>query len=576
MEKETLIRNIKIAMKQEQAELVIKNCQIVNVFTHEIETGDIAIDGGLIIGIGNYEGKTNVDARGKFALPGLIDSHVHVESSFVTPEEFGRAMVPHGTTTTISDPHEIVNVCGMEGLDYMLRASKRTALNIHYMMPSCVPCTKWEHNGAVIMAEDMRQGLKRDGVLGVGEFMDAYGIIGGDGDCLDKILMAAEENAIIDGHSPGLAGDMLAGYMVSGIRTDHECSTIEDMNSRLRSGMYVQLRLGSAATELYTLADNVTEANARRCLLCSDDMHPETILERGDMDESLRVCVAHGINPITAVQMATINAAECYHLDDRGAIAPGRRADIVLVDDLENFKVQKVWIGGELTAEDGKYLKVTEKEDIAPVANSMNVKDFTKEQLDLKLTTPKAHVIKINPGSLLSDDEVIEVELDENGNFKFKPERNIAKISVIERHHATGNIANALIKGYGIKSGAIAVSVGHDSHNIVTVGTTAEDMYFAVNELIAQGGGIILAQGGNVLERLELPVAGLMSTLTVEETAECFDRIRKCAVGQMGVSSEIDPILTLCFMALPVIPELKLTDMGLFNVGKQEFIDVQA
>ena len=570
MTAEQLIVNIKAASGLEKPELVIKNCRIVNVFTHEIIEGDIAICGGKIIGIGRYDGIENRDAQGRYALPGLIESHIHVESSFITPEEFARAIVPHGTTTAIADPHEIVNVCGMDGLDYMIRAAGRSACDIKYMMPSCVPCVGWDHNGAVIDAEALAEGLDREGVLGVGEFMNAYGILGGDQDCIDKLIAAHRKGTVIDGHAPGLSGSGLRGYAVSGIGTDHECETVEEMQERLRNGMYVMLRYGSAAQNLPELLTGLTEGNSRRCLLCSDDRNAEDMIDKGDIDELLRICVSLGTDPITAVQMATINAAECYGLNDRGAIAPGRRADIVLVDDLKSFRVTDVYAEGRLTAQDGRYITEIIREDISPAAGRMLVKDFSEERLKMHLKSGRVHIIGIRPGSLLTDDITDEVMTDDEGEPVL--DSDTARISVIERHKGTGNIASAMIRGYGIQTGAIAISMAHDSHNIITVGKNTSDMYRAVERLIETGGGIVLADKGEILESLALPVAGLMSTMTAEQTADAFRRIHRCAYERLGVSRDLEPVIALSFMALPVIPELKLTDTGLYSVSRQELI----
>ena len=575
MSMDTLKKRIRIAAGKQPADLVIKNARIVNVFTHQIQEGDIAVSDGMIAAIGEYNGIQEVDAGGLYAIPGLIDSHIHVESSFLTPEEFGRIVVPRGTTTTISDPHEIVNVRGMEALKYMLKAAENTLLDIRYVVPSCVPATQWEDSGAVLDAETMREALHLPGVMGVGEFMNGYGVINEEEDVLAKLVMAEEEGALVDGHAPGLMGRALAGYMAAGIINDHECGSLEEMQLRLENGMYVQLRYGSACRELPLLLKGVTPENARRCILCSDDRQPLMLLEDGHMDDSLRVCVENGIDPITAIQMATLNTAECYSLRDRGAIAPARRADIALVRDLKDFHVEKVWICGELAAENGRYLPEIHVADPGAMNDTMHVKPFTKEQITLRLTSDHVRVIDTHPGTVLSEEGDAFIRRTPDGVFSFDPALDVAQISVIERHHCTGNMANALIRGYGIKHGAIAISMAHDSHNIITVGVNADEIYHAVQELIAQRGGIVLVKDGKVLERLPLPVAGLMSDRPAEEVRDAFDRIHSTAWDVLEINPAIEPVMTLVFMSLPVIPDLKITDRGLFNVNRQKFVTVE-
>ena len=572
---ESLKKRIRVAAGREPADLVIQNAKVVNVFTAEIQELDVAISDGVIAGLGSYEGKEVVDAGGAYLLPGLIDSHIHIESSFLTPEEFARLAVPHGTTTIIADPHEIVNVCGLEGLAYMCRAAGRTALNVRFMAPSCVPATGWEDAGAVVDASVLGAALHLKGVYGVGEFMDNAGVLNQEDAVLEKFLVAAEAGVVVDGHAPGVVGDALRGYLATGIRTDHESGGPQEALERLRNGLYVQLRYGSACHELPQLLAAVTPENARRCLLCSDDRQAATLLERGEVDDLLRLCVEGGVAPLEAVRMATLNASECYGLSDRGAIGPGRRADLVLMEDLAAFQVKKVWIGGALVAQDGQYLPELQREDPGRVGKSVHVAGFSEERLKLHLRSDKVHVIDVAPGTVLSGDGCAEVRRDADGDFIFDPAQDVARISSVERHHETGKLANALIRGYGIRRGAVAVSVGHDSHNILVVGPQTGDMAFAVEQLIAQQGGVVLALDGKVLERLELPVAGLMSDRPAEEVRDAFLRLHRVAIEELGVNPALEPILSLCFMSLPVIPTLKLTDQGLFHVLEQRFIPLE-
>lgn len=576
MNQELLKKLIDVAAGRVPAELVIKNCRVVDVYNASVIKGDIAVCEGLIAGVGQYAGEREIDANGLYAAPGFIDSHIHIESSYVSPEELGRLVVPHGTTTIISDPHEITNVCGLAGLEYMIAASRGTALDIRLMLPSCVPATPFEHAGATLCARDMEPVIGRDEILGLGEFMNFPGVVNVDSGVLDKLMAAIHSQKPIDGHSPGLAGNALNAYACPGIHTDHECATVEEMRDRIARGMYVLMRQGSACHNLAALLKALTPHNSRRCLLCSDDCQPRTILSDGHIDNHLRLCVRAGVDPFTAIQMASLNAAECFGLKDRGAIAPGLRADIVLLNNLTDFAVSKVWIAGCETAADGKYLPPVIRHDISATKGRFRVKDFSEDRLKLTIRSGKAHVIMMIPGGVVTANETAEITRDENGAFVYDPGRDIVKIAVVERHHNTGNVAVALLKGYGIQRGAVALSIAHDSHNIIVVGVSDADMAFAVQKLIDQDGGIVLVKDRTVLESLPMPIAGLMSDQSGEWVDEKLTRIHQTAVEALGVNQQLEPVMTLCFMSLPVIPELKLTDMGLFDVSRFEFIDIEA
>ena len=575
MEKEKLSRLIQMASGKIPADLVIKNCKVVDVYTSSIIEGDIAICEDKIAGIGSYEGTQEIDAEGAYAAPGFIDSHIHIESSYVTPEEIGRLLVPCGTTTIIADPHEIANVCGLEGMDYMLQAAKGTALDIKYMFPSCVPSTPFENAGAILNAEDMVETLKNENILGLGEFMNYPGVLNLSPDVLDKLMIAKRSGKLIDGHSPMVAGKELSGYVAAGIHTDHECSCLEGMKERLSRGVYVLSRQGSACHDLENLIPGITQENSRRCLLCSDDRQPNTILEEGNIDNDLRILVQNGISPFAAIQMASLNAAECFRLYDRGAIAPGLRADIVLLKDLETFEVTDVYAAGRKVAESGEYLLQVHPYQCASVKGSMNVKNFSKERLKLHLNSDKVYTIDILPGGVVTGKGTAIVCRDGDGNFVFDPKEDVVKIAVVERHHGTGNVAVALLHGYGIKEGAAAVSVAHDSHNIIVVGVNDEDMELAVNTLAKQGGGMVLVKDGNVIGNMPLPIAGLMSDQSMEQVSRNIEVIHRTAYEQLQINADVEPIMTLCFMSLPVIPELKLTDEGLFDVTKFSFTDIE-
>ena len=577
MTKAELKNLIDAAAGRRKADLVIKNCRIVNVLSGEIHAGEVAVFDGKIIGMGSaeYDAAEVFDAGGKFLAPGFIDGHIHVESSYISPEQLGRIIVPRGTTTIVADPHEIANVCGLRGIRYMLDAAKHTRLNIVCAMPSCVPATPFEDAGATIDAADMTELIGDENIFGLGEFMNAPGIINCDDTALDKILLATNMGKLIDGHAPKLTGKDLNAYLSAGVGGDHECTTVAEMNERIAKGMYVLIREGSACHDLKTLIKGVTPANSRRVLLCSDDCQPKTILELGHIDNSLRLCVTEGLDPITAIQMATINAAESVGIYDRGFIGIGARADLVLLDDLTNFRVADVWIGGEHVAHDGRYLPEIIPADISSVRGSVKVKDFSIDRLRLHLTGDKVNVIGIEPGGVVTKKIIAEVKRDATGDFVFNPAKDVCKVAVIERHHATGKVGLGLLSGYGIKRGAVAVSVAHDSHNIIAAGVSNEEIFCAVKALIDMEGGMVLVCGGSVIASIPLPIAGLMSELSGEELKEQLDALHAKAHAELGISANVEPVMTLTFMSLPVIPELKLTARGLFDYAAFDFIPLE-
>ena len=576
MEKAELKKLIEVAGGRRKADLVVKNCKVVNVFSGKIVEGDIAISDNWIAGVGQYEGEQEIDANGMYAAPCYIDSHIHIESSYVSPEELGKLLVPHGTSTIIADPHEIVNVCGIKGLDYMMEAAKNTALDIQYMLPSCVPSTPFENAGAVINAPEMEEPILRKRILGLGEFMNSVGVINCDDSVLDKLMVAKKAGKLIDGHAPATFGKDLNAYSSARILADHECSTVEEMQDRIDNGMYVLLRQGSACHNLRTLLKGVTTENSRRCLLCSDDRQPKTILEEGHLDNHLKICVEEGIDAVTAIRMATLNAAECFGLKDKGAIAPGYCADIVLLQDLVDFKAGQVILGGKVVAKDGVYLRKEEKYSIDSVKGSIVLKDFSADKFKMHLKSNHVNVIQILPGGVVTGKTTATVQLDEEGEFIYHPDEDIVKVAVVERHHGTGNVACAFLKGYGIKTGAVAISIAHDSHNIIVAGTSDAEMEAAVLHLKEQEGGIVLIKDQKVIESMPMPIAGLMSEKSGEWVKDKLTDIHDVARKELGIYGEVDPVMTLCFMSLPVIPDLKLTDEGLFDVTKFCFIPVEA
>jgi adenine deaminase len=444
------------------------------------------------------------------------------------------------------------------------------------MLPSCVPATPFEHSGAVIDASVMKEPIKDDRILGLGEFMNFPGVIGASDDVLDKLLVAKDCGKLIDGHSPGVFGNALNAYAAAQIHTDHECSNTTEMLERISCGMYVLLREGSACHELRHMLKALTPLNSRRCLLCSDDRQPKTVFERGHLDDHLRICVQEGVDPIIAIQMASLNAAECFRLADRGAIAPGLRADFVIFDNLTEFNVKEVFIKGRQVASKGIYLLPVLRHDISAVKGSFHVKDFSQSKLKLKLASENVYVIDILPGGVVTGKGKAKVKRDDEGCFVYDADLPIVKVAVVERHQNTGNVALGLLRGYGIKYGAVALSIAHDSHNIIVVGVNDEDMTYAVEQLVIQGGGMILAKDKKTLASMPMPVGGVMSDQSGEWVDEHLSRVHETAYRELLVSKDVDPIMTLCFMSLAVIPELKLTDMGLFDVTQFKFIDIES
>ena len=576
MEKEMLKKLINTAMGRRKADLVIKNCRVVNVFSGTVTEGDIAVCGGFIAGIGRYQGETETDAEGRYAAPGFIDSHIHIESSYVSPEEIGRMLVPHGGTTIIADPHEIVNVCGLDGLNYMIEAARGTRLDIRYMLPSCVPATPFETSGAVLEAADMAEPITRPEILGMGEFMNYPGVLNCDDAVLDKLVLGQASGKPIDGHASGLSGDALTAYAATRIVADHECSSAEAARELVDRGLYVMLREGSACHNIRENLKAVTPENSRRFVLCSDDRQPRTMLTLGHLDNHLRICVEEGLDPVTAIRMATLNAAECFGLRDRGALAPGYRADIVLLDDLKDFRVRKVWIRGELCAEDGRYLPEIRKTDITPVRGSVIIRDFSEDKLKMHLKSDRVNVIRILPGGVVTQKATARIRADVDGDFFRDPAQDLVKVAVIERHKGTGNVAAGFLAGYGIREGAVAVSIAHDSHNIIAVGVSNAEIAAAVRALEAQEGGIVLIRNGEVLDSMPMPIAGLMSDRSGEWVKEKLESIHEKAHRILGVSADVEPVMTLTFMSLAVIPEIKLTDKGLFDVTRFDFIPLEA
>lgn len=573
MEKQKLIKLIDVAAGRKKADLVLKNAKIVDVFQTKILIGDIAISDGYIAGIGgSYQGVEERNYTGKYVAPGFIEAHIHIESSYVSPEEFSRVFIPRGTTTILADPHEIVNVAGLKGLDYMVNAAKNAKMDIRYMMPPCVPATNFETSGADLYADDMEDALKTGEVDGLAELMNFPGVINADDKMIDEILMAKKYGARIDGHAPQVVGKDLNAYIAAGPADDHECSTLEEAEERLARGMYLLLREGSVTQDLRKLLPIVNTANSRRCLLSGDDVQAKTAINKGHLDNSIRICIDEGLNPITAIQMATLNPAEYCGLNDRGAIAPGCRADMVVFESLEDFAVEETYILGEKLSQGNEYLGEVNYYPIDSVESSMHVKDFTREKLQLHLNSDKVRAIGVVPGEVLTTEEHVTVRRDGGGNFVYNDQEDVTKIVVVERHHNTGNVNVNLLSGYGIKAGAIAISIGHDSHNIIATGTNDDDIFMAVNELIKQEGGAVVVKDEKVISRMELKIAGLMCNLPAEKMIAQQDALDEAVHEELGVPDNVNPVMTLSFMPLAVIPKLKITDKGLVDVEKNAFV----
>ncbi len=570
MDKEDLTRMLSISRGDEKAPLVLKNANIVNVFSHEIIKGDVAIYKDKIVGIGDYEGVEEVNLEEKFLAPGFVDSHVHIESSMTTPSQFAKVIVPRGTTTIIADPHEIANVKGNNGINFILEDSEDLPLDVYVMLPSCVPATPFENSGAVLKAEDLKEFIDHERVLGLGELMNYPGVVAGDEEILDKILLA--ENKIIDGHGPIIENKELNTYVLAGVKTEHESSTLEELRNRIRLGMYILIREGSAARNLTTLVKGLTKENIRRCLFCTDDKHPEDILKDGHIDHNMRLAIKEGIDPIDAIKIGTLNAAECYGLKRKGAIAPGYYADLVVIDNLEDFNILQVFKDGKLVGKNLKPLFNTTEVDTSKVKNSVNIKKIEKEDLAINLNSNKARIIKLQSHSLVT--EMVERNVNiKNGEFQYSNE-DILKVAVVERHKATGNIGLGLVEGFKLKGGAIGSTIAHDSHNLIVIGDNDEDILLAINELEKIGGGITVVSKGEVLKSLPLEIGGIMSQQSVEKVSYKLKDMLKLSYEKLNVSKGLDPFMTLSFIALPVIPDIKITDLGLFHVPSFKFIDI--
>ena len=558
-------RIIDVAAGRAPADLVLKNATYVNVFSGELETRDIAVAEGLIVGLGSYAGMEEVDMTGKIVCPGFIDAHIHLESSLVSPAEFARAVIPHGTTTVITDPHEITNVMGEAGIEYMLAATEGLPVDVRFMIPSCVPASPMDESGANLDYRDIDSFFEHPRVQGLAEMMNFPGIISADSEAVAKIVASQAHHKKIDGHAPGLRGNDLNAYISAGVYSDHECADMEDALEKLRLGQFIMIREGTAAKNLEALMPLIlSEKYYDRCMFCTDDKHPSDLLEKGHIDYICREAVRMGADPIRTVQVACLHAARYFLLNNRGAIAPGYLADFAIVEDLKDFHVVTVYKKGNLVYQDGLVA------DFPLPAIPEHLTRLAHDTFHLPVLTPESFaetrrkgLIGMVPGQIITQDAGYADGVDVT--------RDILKMAVIERHKNTRHIGIGYLTGYGLKAGAVATSVSHDSHNIICVGENDGDMAFAANRIAQNKGGIVVVRDGKILEELPLEIAGIMSELPLETVNTLLENA-KAAAYTLGVSRDIDPFMTLSFMALPVIPTLRLTTRGVIDVNTQQYI----
>lgn len=556
-------RIIAVAAGREKADLVLKNAKYLNVFSNEFLCGDIAVANGLIAGVGKYDGKTEIDVSGKLVLPGFIDAHIHLESSMVTPAEFAKAVVAHGTTTVITDPHEITNVMGIDGVEYMIQASQNLPIDVHFMMPSCVPATEIDESGAELDCKDIDLYLDNKKVLGLAEMMNYVGVINGDKNVLSKIVTSQAHHKKIDGHAPELSGNDLNAYIAAGVYSDHECSTFENALEKLRKGQFIMIREGTAAHNLKALMPLLTQQYYSRCMFATDDKHPSDLLYGGHIDYIVKQALKNGADPIVALKTATHHAARYFLLNNKGAIASGYLADIVVVDNLEDFNVETVFKCGKLVF-DG------EVKDFSAPAVDEKLAEKCFDTFNLDSVTPSSFKVDGKLGLIgLVGGELLTRNLGTAD--KIDVENDILKIACIERHKGTNHIGVGYVKGYSLKSGAVATSVAHDSHNIITVGCNDDDIAVAVNAIKDSKGGIAVVENGKIKALLELPIAGLMSDEPLTTVNEKLENAKSSAY-ELGADKSIDPFMTLSFLSLPVIPSLRITTKGVFDAEKWKML----
>ena len=554
---------VRVAMGQEKADLVLKNATYVNVFSNELCQGDIAVVGGLVVGMGDYSGVEEVDVTGKVVTPGFIDAHIHLESSLVSPASFARAVVPHGTTTVITDPHEIANVCGVGGIDYMIAATDGLPLDVHFMLPSCVPAMPFDENGERLTWRDINAYFDHPRVLGLAEMMNYPGVIGGERSTIEKIVVSQAHHKKIDGHAPGLSGHALNAYMSAGVYSDHECDTFDNALEKLRKGQFIMIRDGTAAQNLDALIGLITPRYAHRCMFCTDDKHPADLLEKGHIDYIVRKAIRLGADPIQAIKVASHHAARYFLLNNKGAISPGYLADFAVLDSLESVHVTMVFKRGRMVYGGGEVALNEPRIDpdiLQAVTDTFHLPELTQERLRTDRPLP---LIGMRNGQIVTENLGMAEGVC--------PEKDILKMVVCERHHHTGHVALCYVKGYGLRRGAIAASIAHDSHNIIACGAQDGDIALAVNRIRELRGGLTVAEGGRILAELPLPVAGLLTDAPLQQVNDALENCKRHAFA-LGANPGIDPFMTLSFMALPVIPSLRITTRGVFDVTQQKYV----
>ncbi len=575
MNKETYIKNIKASSKQIPCDLVIKNITVIDVFQNSTFVSDVAIHGKYIVGLGKYSGLNEIDGTGKYICPGLIDGHAHIESSLLTPREYYKTALLHGITSIIVDPHEIANVLGVEGINLMINLSKNIPLDFYFMLPSCVPATPFENSGAILNSSDLKPLYNNEKVLGLAEIMDIQSVINCESDMINKLYDAYKNNVIIDGHGAGFDIDKLNTYATSYIKTDHECHTYDELIERVRRGMYVHIREGTVAKNLKELIKGVSIHNSRKLCLCTDDKHIDDLLKQGSIDNSIRLCIKNGLNPEISIQMATLNPAECYGLKTKGAIAPGYIADFLILDSLHDFKISSVYKNGILVVKNNSLINKTDDSFEINVKTTINIPNLTKKHFNISLQNKSIiNVIEIIPNSLKTNHIKIDVStLSNQSEFTPCTEKDLLKIGVIERHNNTKNIGLGVVKGLKLNSGAIATTIAHDSHNLIVCGTNDDDMILACNKIKEIGGGIVIVNEGNLISHLKLEIGGLITNRSTEEVINDLSKLH-LEIKKLCPSINFNPFLTLSFLSLPVIPEIKITDKGVFDVNNFKFINV--
>ena len=561
---------IRVARGEQKADLVIKNAQIINVLSEEIYQADVAIKDGIIAGVGaGYTGEKEIDANGKFISPSFIDGHVHIESSMLLPSEFAKMVVPSGTTTVVADPHEISNVIGLHGISFMREASKDLPLDVYMMLPSCVPASPYETSGFELNSYDLSMLIDSPWVLGIAEMMNFPGVINLDSEVLSKIKLGLDKRKRIDGHAPYLSDKDLCAYVAAGVSSDHECTVPSEAIEKLRHGMYIMIREGSAAKDLDALIPVLKECPTRKCIFVTDDRYPWALKEH--INEMVSRVVKNGVSPIKAIQMASLNTAEYFGLKNLGAIAPGYKADMLLFDNLEDFKPQTVIKNGEIVAQNGEMIVSIKEKTLSSLRGTVNIRWIDKDDLKIKAEGDEVKAIEVTSGLLVTKAVDAKIKVEE-GYAVSNIDDDVLKILVIERHKASGNIGKGFVKGFGLKSGAIASTVAHDSHNMIVIGTNDDDMFKAIKELVKSQGGKVIVKDGEVVAKLELPIAGLMSE---QSSSEVIQKAQELKQGEKAVGCSIDePFMTMAFLSLSVIPEIKLTDKGLMDVMNGKFTNL--